>query len=109
MEVVTTVLGRFIPAHQAQAVRDDAVLDLLFRYRINPQNQDNAPMKVPEIGKLSHEPGLSFRLADCLTVEGMYLQEAFLLQAPCRMSGNCLTPPFLLHSECGKKPKGLIN
>ena len=67
MEVVTIVLGRFIPAHQAQAVRDDAVLDLLFRYRINPQNQDNAPMKVPEIARpVASDPSLVLAALDAL-------------------------------------------
>jgi hypothetical protein len=44
-----TALGRLVPAHEAQTVLEDAVLGLLFDYRMNSQNPNNVPMKLSDI------------------------------------------------------------
>ncbi len=49
MQMFETALGRLVPAHEAQTVLEDAVLRLLFDYRMNPQNPNNVPMKLSEI------------------------------------------------------------
>jgi hypothetical protein len=49
MDIVTTALGRFVGAHESQTVLEDAILALLFDYRMNPQNPNNVPMKLSDI------------------------------------------------------------
>ncbi len=49
MELFETALGRLVPAHEAHTVLEDAVLRLLFDYRMSPQNPSNVPMKLSDI------------------------------------------------------------
>jgi hypothetical protein len=49
MDIQQTALGRFVPAHMTQTILEDAVLSLLFDYRMNPQNPGNAPLKLSRI------------------------------------------------------------
>ncbi len=49
MEMFETALGRLVPTHEFQTVLEDAVLRLLFDYRMSPQNPNNVPMKLPDI------------------------------------------------------------
>ena len=49
MEMFETALGRVVPASEVQTVLEDAILRLLFEYRLNPQNPNNVPMKLPDI------------------------------------------------------------
>ena len=49
MEMFETALGRLVPTHEAQTVLEDAILRLLFDYRLNPQNPNNFPMKLSDI------------------------------------------------------------
>jgi hypothetical protein len=57
MEMFETALGRLVPANEVQTVLEDAILRLLFDYRLNPQNPNNVPMKLSDIarGVLSDE------------------------------------------------------
>lgn len=45
----TTVLGCMVPDNDTQMIMEDAILDLLYKYRINPQNPNNMSMKLSEI------------------------------------------------------------
>jgi hypothetical protein len=38
-------------AHEAQTVLEDAILGLLFAYRMHPQNKQNVPMKLSDIAR----------------------------------------------------------
>jgi len=49
MEVIETALGRYVSGHESQTVLEDAVLHLLYEYRMHPQNPNNAPMKLSDI------------------------------------------------------------
>jgi hypothetical protein len=49
MEMFETALGRLVPVHEVQTVLEDAILRLLFEYRLNPQNPNNVPMKLSDI------------------------------------------------------------
>lgn len=49
MEMFETALGRLVPIHDLQTVLEDAILRVLFEYRMNPQNPKNAPMKLGNI------------------------------------------------------------
>ncbi len=49
MEMYETALGRLVPPNEGQTVLEDSVLHLLYSYRLNPQNPDNAPMKLSDI------------------------------------------------------------
>ncbi|HEY2031162.1 MAG TPA: hypothetical protein VGH20_18350 [Myxococcales bacterium] len=49
MLMYTTALGRDVPPNEKQTILEDAILDLLFNYRMNPQNPNNAPMKLSSI------------------------------------------------------------
>jgi hypothetical protein len=51
MEMYETALGRLVPTNEAQTVLEDAILRLLYDYRLSPQNPSNVPMKgrTPEI------------------------------------------------------------
>lgn len=49
MQMVETRLGRLVPAHEQQTVLEDAILRLLFDYRMSSQNPNNVPMKLSDI------------------------------------------------------------
>jgi hypothetical protein len=49
MEMVETALGRYVPIDETQTYLEDAILGLLYRYRMHPQNPNNAPMKLSDI------------------------------------------------------------
>jgi hypothetical protein len=49
MQMFETALGRLVPAHEAQTVLEDAVLGLLFDYRMNAQNPNNVPIRLSDI------------------------------------------------------------
>jgi len=49
MEMFETALGRLVPTNEVQTVLEDAILKLLFDYRLNPQNPKNVPMKLSNI------------------------------------------------------------
>lgn len=49
MEMYQTALGRLVPTHDLQTVLEDAILRVLFEFRVNPQNPKNAPMKLGNI------------------------------------------------------------
>jgi hypothetical protein len=49
MEMFETALGRLVPTSEGQTVLEDAILKLLFDYRMNPQNPSNTPMKLSAI------------------------------------------------------------
>ncbi len=44
-----TALGRLVPLNETQTVLEDAVLRLLYDYRMNPQNPQNVPMRLSSI------------------------------------------------------------
>lgn len=67
MEMYETVLGRLVPTHELQTVLEDAVLWLLFEYRMSPQNPNNVPMKVSNIMRaVSSEAPLVIAALDAL-------------------------------------------
>lgn len=49
MEMFETALGRLVPANEVQTVLEDAIVRLLFDYRLNPQNPNNAPMRLTDV------------------------------------------------------------
>ena len=51
MQMVETSLGRLVPNNETQTVLEDAILDLLFSYRMSAQNPNNVPMKLPDIAR----------------------------------------------------------
>ena len=51
MELVRTALGRYVPDYEAQTFLEDAILALLYGYRMNPQNPNNVPMKLSDIAR----------------------------------------------------------
>jgi hypothetical protein len=48
MDMFETALGRLVSMNEVQTVLEDAILKLLFDYRLNPQNPRNVPMKLSE-------------------------------------------------------------
>ncbi len=44
-----TAIGRLVPTNELQTVLEDAILSLLFDFRMHPQNPDNVPMKLERI------------------------------------------------------------
>lgn len=48
---VETALGRLVPTNELQTVLEDAVLKLLYDYRLNPQNPNNVPMKLSDVAR----------------------------------------------------------
>lgn len=70
MEMFETALGRLVPVNEAQTVLEDAVLRLLFEYRLNPQNPNNAPMKLSAISQaVSSDPALVQAALDAMTAD----------------------------------------
>jgi hypothetical protein len=51
MEMFETALGRLVPTNEIQTVLEDAILKLLYDYRLNPQNPKNVPMKLSDIAR----------------------------------------------------------
>lgn len=49
MDVQETALGRLVSVHQVQTILEDEVLSVLFDYRMNAQNPNNAPMKLGDL------------------------------------------------------------
>ena len=49
MEMFRTALGRLVPIHETQTVLEDSILQLLYGFRMNPQNPDNAFLALPRI------------------------------------------------------------
>ncbi len=67
MEMIETALGRLVPENEAQTVLEDAVLRLLFDYRLNPQNPNNVPMKLSVIAQaVSASPALAQAALDAM-------------------------------------------
>ena len=67
MEIFQTALGRFVPAHEAQTILEDAILDFLFIFRMNLQNPNNVPLPVSVISRaVSSDPGLALAALDAL-------------------------------------------
>jgi hypothetical protein len=61
-------LGRMVPVNEAQTVLEDAVLRLLFDYRLNPQNPNNVPMKLSAIAQaVSADPALVRAALDAMS------------------------------------------
>lgn len=76
MEMYETALGRLVPVHEIQTVLEDAILDLLFRYRLNPQNPNNVPMKLSAIvHAVSSEQALVLAALDALKEQQQQLVE----------------------------------
>ena len=70
MEMFETALGRLVPTNEAQTVLEDAILKLLFDYRMNPQNPSNVPMKLSAIVRtVSVEEALVLAALDALKEE----------------------------------------
>ncbi len=62
-----TALGRLVPTNEVQTVLEDAILRLLFDYRMNPQNPTNVPMKLSDIvHAVSSEQALVVAALDAL-------------------------------------------
>ena len=67
MDVIETALGRLVPAYEAQTVLEDAVLSLLYGYRMSPQNPKDVPMKLSDIARgVSEDPALVLAALDAL-------------------------------------------
>jgi len=60
MLMYTTALGRDVPPNETQTILEDAILSLLFNYRMNPQNPNNAPMKLSSIVHAVSADGVRF-------------------------------------------------
>lgn len=70
MEMVTTSLGRLVPATEAGTLLEDAILRLLFDYRLSADNPNNAPMKLGSIVRaVSADPALVIAALDALKEE----------------------------------------
>jgi hypothetical protein len=46
MQMFETALGRLVHDYEHQTVLEDAILSVLFTYRMHPQNPNNVPMKL---------------------------------------------------------------
>jgi hypothetical protein len=67
MDMYETALGRMVPTWEAQTLLEDAILRLLFDYRLNPQNPGNVPMKLSSIVRaVSSEEALVTAALDAL-------------------------------------------
>jgi predicted transcriptional regulator len=67
MDMIETALGRLIPTNEIQTALEDAILRLLFDYRLNPQNPKNVPMKLSDIAyAVNSEQGLVIAALDAL-------------------------------------------
>jgi hypothetical protein len=55
MMMYTTALGRDVSPHETQTILEDAILSLLFNFRMHPQNPNNAPLKLSEIARAVSE------------------------------------------------------
>ena len=76
MEMFETALGRLVPAHEVQTVLEDAVLRILFDYRMSPQNPNNVPMKLSEIARaVPAEPQLVTAALDAMREQAQPLVE----------------------------------
>lgn len=51
MQMVETALGRLVPVNEADTYLEDAILRLLFEYRVSPGNPGNAPLTLSEISR----------------------------------------------------------
>jgi hypothetical protein len=70
MEMFETALGRLVPTNEVQTALEDAILRLLFDYRLNPQNPNNVPMKLSDIARaVSTEEPLVVAALDALMEE----------------------------------------
>lgn len=76
MEMYETALGRLVPLNEVQTVLEDAILRLLFDYRMHPQNPDNAPMTLARVvHAVSSEPPLVIAALDALKEQNPPLVE----------------------------------
>lgn len=76
MEMFETALGRLVPANERQTVLEDAILRLLFDYRMHPQNPNNVPMKLSDIvHAVSSEERLVLAALDALKEDAPPLVE----------------------------------
>jgi hypothetical protein len=67
MEMFETALGRLVPTNEVQTVLEDAILKLLYDYRLNPQNPKNVPMKLSDIVRaVSSEQAVVIAALDAL-------------------------------------------
>ena len=67
MEIFETALGRYIPAHEVQTILEDAIVEFLFRFRMNPQNPNNIPLPLSAISRaVSSDPALALAALDAL-------------------------------------------
>lgn len=66
--MLETALGRLVGPHEVQTVLEDAILKLLYDYRMNPQNPSNVPMKLSDIvrGVQVNEQALVIAALDAL-------------------------------------------
>ncbi len=92
MEMFETALGRLVPTSELQTVLEDAILRLLFSYRLNPQNPNNVPMKLSDIAHaVSSEQALVLAAIDSLKEEAPPLVEegtAFQAERSFRITGS---------------------
>ena len=92
MEMYETALGRLVPVHEIQTVLEDAILRLLFEYRLNPQNPNNVPMKLSHIvHAVSSEQSRVVAALDALKEQQPALveeREAFQQERTFRITGS---------------------
>jgi hypothetical protein len=82
MQMFETALGRLVPTNELQTVLEDAILRLLYDFRLNPQNPNNVPMKLSDIAHaVAHPDALVLAALDALReAEPPLIEEAPVFQ-----------------------------